>query len=93
MEKTLINITNDFAEEVVLEHSITWMWFLALENKNDKKILIKFNKDTNKDVNSITLKDKGNLKIPTIELLNFRQINWDNMWELVQEGKKWKEII
>lgn len=77
MEETLINITNDFPEEVVLEYSISWMWFLVLENKNDQKIIIKFNKDTNKDVNSITLKDKGNLKISTIELLYFRQINWD----------------
>lgn len=77
MEETLINITNDFPEEVVLEYSISWMWFLVLENKNNQKIIIKFNKDTNKDVNSITLKDKGNLKISTIELLYFRQINWD----------------
>lgn len=33
------------------------------------------------------MKDKGNLKIFTIELLSFRQINWDKMWELVQEKK------
>lgn len=77
MEETLINITNDFPEEVVLEYSISWMWFLVLENKNDQKIIIKFNKDTNKDVNSITFEGYGNLEISTIELLYFRQINWD----------------
>lgn len=77
MEETLLNITNDFPEEVVLEHPISWMWFLAPENKNDQKIIIKFNKDTNKEVNPVTLKDKGKLKISTIALLNFRQINWD----------------
>lgn len=34
------------------------------------------------------MQGKGNLKISAIELLNFRKVNWDEMWELVQEKKK-----
>lgn len=43
--ETLLNITNDFPEAVVLEPTISWMWFLALDDKSDHKIRIEFNKE------------------------------------------------
>lgn len=89
MEETLLNITNDFPEEVVLEHPISWMWFLAPENKNDQKIIIKFNKDTNKEVNPVTLKDKGKLKISTIALLILDKLTETNV-KINSGGKKMK---